>query len=62
MSEITKGDHAEKAQETDPAGVKHGVPAGAAQGDAPGGYGGDDRLKTETALHPEAGKDQAENI
>ena len=62
MSQITKGDHANKAQADDATGIKHGVPAGAANEDSPGGYGGTDRLKNETALHPEAGKDQAKDI
>ena len=40
--------------------TQHGVPAGAAQEDSPGGYGGTDRLQSEAGpLQQGAGNDQA---
>ena len=66
MSEITKGEHKPKAASDhlthDDTGTKNGVPAGATQEESHAGYGGSDRLATETALHPDAGKDQAKDI
>ncbi len=66
MSEITKGD-LKPGQPNDhltdkDTGTQHGIPAGATQADSPGGYGSGDRLATETAVHPEGGKDQAKDI
>ena len=44
-------------------GMQHGVPPGAAKEESHGGYGGTDRLQSESApLHPDAGKDQAKDI
>ena len=44
-------------------GTQHGVPAGTADEESHGGYGGTDRLQSEAApLHPDAGKDQAKDI
>ncbi len=66
MSEITKG-----GQKPEPArdnlthaetGTKHGVPGGATGEESQGGYGGNDRLATETAVHPEGGKEQGRDI
>ncbi len=66
MSEITKGgEKPETASDDltqDATGTKHGVPGGATSEDSPGGYGGTDRLASETAVHPEGGKDQAKDI
>ncbi len=66
MSEITKGDQKPKPAQDDlthdDTGTKHGVPAGATGEESPGGYGGTDRLATETAVHPEGGKDQGKDI
>jgi hypothetical protein len=42
-------------------GLINGVPAGAAQEESTG-YPDSGRHQTETALHPEAGKDQAKDI
>ncbi len=63
MSEITKGGHAaDDTSAKDATGTKNGVPDGATKADSPGGYGGSDRLATETAVHPEGGKDQGKDI
>ncbi len=66
MSEITKGDQKPKATRDDlthaDTGTKDGVPAGATQEESHAGYGGTDRLATETAVHPEGGKDQGKDI
>ena len=64
MSEITKGGEKSEGDDLtrDDTGTKHGVPAGAAKEESHGGYGGTDRLTTETAVHPEGGKDQAKDI
>ena len=66
MSEITKGEHKPKSPSNDlthdDTGTKHGVPGGATAADSPGGYGGSDRLASETAVHPEGGKDQGKDI
>ena len=66
MSEITKGEQKPKTSGDhlthDGTGTMHGVPAGATQADSPAGYGSADRLATETAVHPEGGKDQAKDI
>ena len=73
MSKITKGDHDKKLPDDhaegaehladEQTGMKHGVPAGATQEESHAGYGGTDRLQSESApLHPGAGKDQARDI
>ena len=66
MSKITKGDEKPKASGDhlthEDTGTQHGVPAGATQEESHAGYGGTARLATETALHPEGGKDQAKDI
>ncbi len=54
MSNITKGKPADPALEDKDTGTRHGVPAGAATQDSPGGYGGTDRLQSETGpLQPD---------
>ncbi len=66
MSEITKGEHKPKSPTDDlthaDTGTKNGVPAGATGEESHGGYGGTDRLASETAVHPEGGKDQGKDI
>ena len=44
-------------------GTQHGVPAGAAQEESHGGYGGTDRLQSEAApLQQNGGKDAGKDI
>ena len=64
MAEIEKTKNEGNPDLTDKAtGTQHGVPAGAAQEESPGGYGGTERLQSEVGpLHPGAGKDQAKDI
>jgi hypothetical protein len=55
VSTITKGPGGPPKSGDEETKVKHGVPKGAAQEESHGGYGGTDRLQSETApLHPDA--------
>ena len=63
MAKITNKNDGNPDLEDKPTGTQHGVPAGAATEESHGGYGGTDRLQSESApFHPNAGKDQAKDI